>query len=92
MGTGLPGLQQGRWTFAETGPIILYSTRLSHVTVIETSTGSWGITPADPEAFAKALADGQAGRFEPVFVMGFGRLLPFLLLSLGLPVAAIQAA
>jgi hypothetical protein len=64
-GTGLPDLQEGRWRFAETGPITLYSRSTSPLTVLETPEGKWGISPADPEAFKNALTAGQTGVFLP---------------------------
>lgn len=65
-GTGLRRLQQGWYTFAETGRIKLYSTTTRPLTVLETRSGKWGISPAEPEAFLKALAESRTGTFEPV--------------------------
>jgi len=65
-GTALPSLQEGRWSFAETGVIRLYSTSTRPLTVLETPTGKWGISPSDPEAFLQALQSGATGRWDPV--------------------------
>lgn len=68
MGTALPGLQQGKWSFNETGPITLYATARGGeppLTVLETAAGKWGITPQDAAGFRQALQTGQTGVWQP---------------------------
>ncbi|MFZ5814797.1 MAG: PH domain-containing protein [Bacillota bacterium] len=65
-GTGLPGLQHGRWSFRETGTIFLYSTTTRPLTVIETAGRTYGISPSEPDSFQRALAEGRTGRWRPV--------------------------
>lgn len=65
MGTAMPGLYQGRWTFAETGRITLFASTTADILVVTTPDRVWGITPADPAAFADALEAGETGRWEP---------------------------
>lgn len=64
-GTALPGLQEGAWTFPETGRVELYSTEPELLTVIETSEKKYGISPADPAGFIEAVKEGAAGRWDP---------------------------
>lgn len=66
MGTAMPGLYEGRWSFAETGPLILYSTSRDFVVLIETRDGRWGISPADPEGFVAAYQADIPGHYPPV--------------------------
>lgn len=65
-GTGMPGLQEGRWSFAETGRIQMYSTSTQPLTVVETKTGKWGISPSDPQTFADAVTTDATGEWDPV--------------------------
>jgi len=66
VGTAMPGIYEGRWRFAETGPLRLYATRPEQVVVIETRTaGLYGITPEDPEGFMTALATDGTGTWLP---------------------------
>lgn len=65
-GTNMPGLQEGRWTFNETGSIRLYSTTTQPLTILETPRGKWGISPQDPAAFTRALENGETGNWAPV--------------------------
>lgn len=81
-GTSFPGLKEGRWSFAETGPIRLVSTTTRPLTVIETAQGKWGISPADPERFIDTLNAGGAGRFEPVESQAFWGLVALSLVPL----------
>lgn len=75
-GTAMPGLYQGRWSFAETGRIELYASDLSRVVVLETRSGAkWGISPADPDGFVQALTAGQTGDWAPVPAGGFNWIL-----------------
>ncbi len=91
-GTGLPGLQEGRWSFQETGPIFMYSTTTRDLVVLETAQGKWGISPADRAGFQAALASGKTGVWEPVSAAhGAGPgLLMFVSLVLPLGVAALM--
>lgn len=66
VGTNLPGLYEGSWTFNETGPLRLYATSLASLVVIDTETGRWGISPKDPEAFVAAYERSEGGSFPPV--------------------------
>jgi len=65
VGTSVPGLKEGRWSFAETGPITLFATDVQPLTVVESEAGKWGINPADPAGFKAALESRQSGRFSP---------------------------
>lgn len=65
-GTSLPGLQEGTWSFPETGRIELYSTELRLLTVVETASQKYGISPADAAGFLSALKEGETGRWDPV--------------------------
>lgn len=69
-GTSTAGLKQGRWTTAETGPILLYATTLRPLLVIETEQAKFGISPADPQALTAALDEGRPGSFAPLRVDG----------------------
>ncbi|HLS90915.1 MAG TPA: PH domain-containing protein [Limnochordia bacterium] len=62
-GAALPGFYQGRWSFAETGPISLYATSLDTLIVIETEKARYGISPENPEAFLQALERGERAQF-----------------------------
>lgn len=86
MGTGLPGLQHGRWTFTETGPIYMYSTSTAPLTVLETATGRFGISPADPAGLQAALASGGTGTFAPAPAQHGWSMAAFLFAALVLPV------
>ena len=66
VGINMAGLKQGRWSFAETGPVSLYATTTRGLVTIEAAGQKWGISPAEPEAFIEALETGQPGVFEPV--------------------------
>jgi len=68
MGTSMPGLKQGRWSFQETGRITLYATTTESLVVIETPDRKWGISPADAQSLLSALERGTPGTFEPVGV------------------------
>jgi len=67
-GTSLPGLQQGRWRFNETGPVQTYTTlqQKQPVIVLFASPEPFVISPADPEGFLKAWNSGGTGVFKPV--------------------------
>lgn len=65
-GTAFPGFYQGRWSFAETGPISLYATSLDTLVVIETERERYGISPEDPAAFLRALEAGEPAQFSAV--------------------------
>lgn len=67
-GTGLPGLQQGRWRFNEIGPAKTYTTLRDPqpVLVLYTTPEPFVISPADPDAFLAAWNSGGTGVFEPV--------------------------
>lgn len=84
-GTGMSNLQAGLWSFAETGRITLYSTTTNPLTVIETGAGKWGISPADPAGFERALAQGGTGVFEPAGGGGASGLVGPVLLALIAP-------
>ena len=66
VGSAMPGLYQGLWSFEETGRIVLYATQRQPLVVIETADGKWGINPEDPESFVAAVERGATGTFEPV--------------------------
>nr|PZN42473.1 MAG: hypothetical protein DIU70_05110 [Bacillota bacterium] len=91
-GTGLPGLQEGRWSFAETGPIRMYSTSTQPLTVIETPEGKWGISPADPEGFREALLTGKTGVWEPVPTRAAGFLVAFGLVEVAVLAVVVGIA
>lgn len=65
MGTGMPGLYQGKWSFRETGRITLYASVQQQIVVLQTADGPWGLTPADPEGFVRTLNGGGTGRWAP---------------------------
>jgi len=65
-GTAIRGLYNGRWRFAETGPITLYAASTGPVVVVRDRSGQvWGITPQSPEEFVTALREGKTGEWEP---------------------------
>ena|GEM_PF-1208186 len=64
-GTALPGLQEGAWTFPETGRVELYSTEPELLTVVQTPTKKYGISPADSAGFISAVEGGGTGRWDP---------------------------
>lgn len=83
-GTNIPGHYQGRWSFAETGPVTLYATSLDRLVLIEADGQTWGISPDDAEGFLAAVERGRAGSFPPVStddIAGFSilSLLPLIL-------------
>ncbi|HYF77642.1 MAG TPA: PH domain-containing protein [Symbiobacteriaceae bacterium] len=87
MGTAMPGLYEGRWTSKETGRITLFASATDRMVVVKTAERAWGITPADPAAFADALKSGQTGRWEPVRgqrpTLLMGAFVLFILLTVG---------
>lgn len=65
-GTAMRGLYDGRWRFAETGPITLFAASTEPVVVVRAKDGQvWGITPQNPEEFVAALREGKTGGWEP---------------------------
>lgn len=66
IGTGLPNLKEGRFSYAETGAITMFAASTQPLTVVETTAGKWGISPANAGEFRRALAEGGSGRFDPV--------------------------
>lgn len=97
-GTAFPGLYQGRWSFAETGPVDLYATTLKELVVIETNTQRFGISPDDPRAFQEAVQSGTRVQFSPVksdavwalgalgiFFLGTTLIAAVLVLQVGVP-------
>lgn len=83
MGTSMPGLKEGRWSFAETGAIRLYASTTDQLVVIETSEQKWGVSPHDPELFIDAVFTHQTDDFSPrqaadsSALIGVGLLLAF---------------
>jgi hypothetical protein len=84
MGTAMPGLYEGRWSFAETGRITLYCTVQSRVVLIETVGGKWGITPDDPERFVQAFNKGEFGQWAPAAAGSFPWIILLPLIELPL--------
>lgn len=80
VGTSVPGFYQGRWSFEQTGPITLYATALTSVTVIETPERTWGITPLEAERFVQALVAGEVGQFPAVPTRATGSINAILAL------------
>lgn len=65
-GTAMPGLYEGRWSFAETGRITLFATVQQDLVVIRMKDGTaYGITPDNPRAFVTDLEAGRTGRQAP---------------------------
>lgn len=87
VGTAMPGLYEGRWTFKETGRITLFASTTDRIVVVRTADRTWGITPADPVAFVGALKGGQTGSWQPVRgqrpTLLMGAFALFILLTVG---------
>jgi len=84
-GTSTSGLKSGRWRTAETGPLVLYATRLEDLVILETPGGKVGLSPADVAGFERSLSDRSPGNFAPAGSRGQvlrGMLLPFFFLAL----------
>jgi len=72
-GTAAPGLRTGRWRFNETGRIELFATYLDDLVVMDTADGRYGVTPADPDGFVRALGERTPATFAPA---GGGARIP----------------
>lgn len=82
-GTAVRGAYQGRWSFAETGRLLLYATATERVVILRTATDTYGVTPADPAGFITAMQLAAPKRFEPVRGASPWRtVLPLILLPL----------
>ena len=81
VGTNMPGLKQGTWSFEETGRITLYATTTDALVVIETADRKWGISPEDPQAFMAAVASGGSGTFAPVRQSATGGVVMLFVVS-----------
>lgn len=81
VGTSMPGLKEGSWSFAETGRITLYATTTHPLTVLETPERKWGISPDDPSAFVDAVNSGDARVFDPVAASSSSGIVAILVLS-----------
>ncbi|MDF2630478.1 MAG: hypothetical protein K0R39_4309 [Symbiobacteriaceae bacterium] len=93
MGTAIPGLYEGRWSFKETGRISLFASTTGNLVVIRTADHAWGITPAEQAAFVGSLKAGETGAWSPVrgqspgfFIVPF---LIFITLALGVVIAVL---
>lgn len=65
-GTGMPGLYEGSWSFAETGRVRLYATVQRDFVVVRLKDGKgYVFTPDDPHAFLAAFESGQSGVWSP---------------------------
>lgn len=82
VGTSMPGLQEGTWSFEETGRITLYSTSTRPLTVIEAGDRKWGISPADPEGFRRAVEAREPAVFEVASRSSPNAAFGFLMLPL----------
>lgn len=87
MGTAVPGLYEGRWSFNETGRITLFASTTDRIVVVKTPDGTWGLTPAEPAAFVSALKGGDTGTWAPVRGktpwLFMGPFFAFILLAVG---------